>query len=76
MELKIKSRKLERTLTFSRPGNFYIFVDINGGAGSLGRQICRGGYNTGSTIGYDGDDEAEFARICRLWYRSFIREET
>lgn len=71
--LKIKSRKLNRTLTFSRPGDGYIFVDINGYSGTLGKQICKGGATTGSTISYSGDDKAVFDSVCRKWYRGFIR---
>lgn len=73
MELTIKSRKLKRTLTFSRPGRAYIFVDINGMSGTLGQQICAGGALSGSTLQHYGDDYKEFERICRSWYRSYMR---
>lgn len=75
MKLKINSRKLGQTLTFSRPGKAYIYVDINGESGTLGRQICRGGSLMGSTIAYEGDDPEVFKQICRNWYRSRIRKE-
>ena len=72
MNITINSRKLNQALTFSRPGPNYIYVDINGQPGTLGRQICSGGSLMGGTITYAGSDEAEFARICRNWYRSYI----
>jgi hypothetical protein len=73
MELKIHSKKLERTITFSRPGNSYIYADLNGKSGTLGRQICKDGLLSGSALSYDGDDQAEFEAICRRWYRSHMR---
>jgi len=74
MELKINSKKLERTITFSRPGNSYIYVNLNGKPGTLGQQICKGGaVMSGSALSYDGDDQAEFEAICRRWYRSHMR---
>lgn len=75
MELKIKSRKLGRTITFSRPGSSYIFADLNGKPGTLGCQICSGGGTMGSTLSYDGDDQERFAAICRRWYRAHVRGE-
>lgn len=71
MELTIKSRKLNREITFSRPGSSYIFADLNGKSGTMGNQICAGGSTMGSTLSYDGDDQAEFDAICRRWYRSY-----
>jgi len=75
MELKINSRKLGRTITFSRPGSSYIFADLNGKSGTLGCQICRGGGTMGSTLSYSGDDQAQFEAICRRWYRAHVRQE-
>lgn len=75
MELTIKSRKLNQEITFSRPGSHYIYASLNGQHGTLGCQICDGGRTMGSTIGYSGDDQADFAKICRRWYRAFIRAE-
>lgn len=73
MELQITSRKLGRTITFSRPGSSYIYADLNGQSGTLGNQICAGGRTMGSTLSHDGDNRAEFERICRRWYRAHIR---
>lgn len=75
MTFSIKSKKLNREITFSRPGNHYIFADLNGQPGTLGKQICVGGGTMGSTISYSGDDDKEFARICRNWYRLYIKDE-
>lgn len=72
MVLQINSKKLSRKLTFSRPGNFYIFVDMSGKPGTLGEQICAGGRIFGDTLGYSGDDMVEFNRICRAWYKSYV----
>lgn len=75
MEMKINSRKLGRTITFSRPGSSYIFADLNGQPGTLGCQICSGGGTMGSTLSYSGDDQAQFEAICRRWYRAHVRGE-
>lgn len=75
MKTTIKSRKLNKTVTFSRPGKHYIFVDLNGKEGTLGNQICARGSLMGSTLEYAGDDEAEFSRICRNWFRAYLKNE-
>lgn len=75
MKLEINSRKLGRTLTFSRSGSHYVYVDINNQPGTLGEQICHGGSFRGSTVEYSGDDQEEFNKICRNWYRSYIKDE-
>ena len=45
MELTIKSRKLNKDVTFFKnnyaKGLCYIFVDLNGKKGTLGKQICK-----------------------------------
>jgi hypothetical protein len=73
MECVIKSKKLGRTLTFSRPGSSHIYVDLNGQPGFLGRQICAGGATSGSTLEYSGNCETAFKYICRSWHRSYVR---
>lgn len=75
MELTIKSRKLDRTITFSRPGKSHIFANLNGKPGTLGTQICAGGRTMGDTVRYSGDDKERFEKICRCWYRAYIRNE-
>lgn len=69
MEFTVKSKKLNKDITFSRPGKSYIYVDINGGEGTLGLQICKGTV----CIAYSGDDQLEFNKICRNWYRKYIK---
>ena len=77
-EFSIKSRKLGKTLTFNCNADDedpkhkygYIFVDLNGQPGCLGRQICEGGSLTGNTL---MSDEKNFENVCRNWYRAYIR---
>ena len=73
MEFKIKSRKLGRTVTFSRPSKSYIFVDLNKKEGILGLQICKNGKLHGSTITYEGNSQKDFERVCRKWWRNYLR---
>lgn len=73
MRHTIKSKILEADLEFSRPGSSYVYVNINGQSGTLGRQICANGELMGSTIMYSGSDEKAFAAICRNWYRAYCR---
>jgi hypothetical protein len=75
MEMTIKSRRLAREITFSRPGSGYIFCDMGHTplVGSLGAQICEGGRISGSTLSYRGDDPKAFRRICRAWWRAYLR---
>ena len=72
-EYTIKSRKLKQDITFTRPGSDYIYVDMNGQPGTLGLQICSGGYLAGSTVGYSGDDVDAFKKVCRNWWQKYIR---
>lgn len=76
MKLTINSRKLGRPVTFSRPGKYYVFADLNGQPGTLGKQICKGGWLSGSTISYSGDDPEQFERFCRRWFRSYLRNQS
>lgn len=73
MHTTINSRILDKKLTFSRPGNGYIYVDINGQPGTLGRQIGERGFLTGGMISYTGTDTNEFKKICRNWLNSYIK---
>ncbi len=50
-------------------------MNLNGQPGQLGNQICDGGSTMGNTISYGGDDEAHFERICRNWWKAFLRSE-
>lgn len=73
MKYTIKSRKLGKDVTFTRPGAGYIYVDLNGQHGSLGQQICRGGELMGDTIAYHGEDWENFKYICRRWWKAHLR---
>ena len=74
MQLTIYSRSRGRTFTFSRPGPDHIYLDTTGNhPGTLGQQPCEVGAFRGRTLTYAGSDEAEFARICRRWYRAYTR---
>jgi len=74
MKITINSRALGRKITFTRPGSSYVYVDLNGQPGTLGNQICDCGKLLGNAITYSGDDEAVFGRICRYWFRAYLRD--
>lgn len=76
--LTIKSTAIGDEVIFSRPGRYYIYVDLNGQQGSLGQQICQGGELLGDTLGVHGDDEtaqARFEKTCRTWWKSYLRKQ-
>ena len=73
MQFKINSKKLNRAVTFSRPGSYYIYADLNGKPGTLGNQICERGSTMGNTLGYDGESYGEFEKVCRKWYRKYLK---
>lgn len=72
MQFTINSRKLDKAITFSRPGKSYIFANLNGQSGTLGNQICQGGSITGSTLAYTDNSQPEFERICRNWWKLYL----
>ena len=79
MQFTIYSRKLKRDITFSRPSNYYIFVDLNGQSGYLGQQICKQGGFSGSCLGvsgddYDSDTQSRFERICKNWWKTYCAQ--
>lgn len=76
MNLTIDSRKLGHEIAFYRPGSDYIFVDLTPrqtAPGTLGQQICDHGSLMGSTMGYRGESQAVFERICRRWWKAYTR---
>ena len=73
MQLTINSKILNKKITFSIPGNSYVFVDINGQPGTLGKQICAGGYTLGDTLSYSGQNQSDFESICHRWYRAYVK---
>lgn len=75
MELIIKSKKLNRSLIFYKKMNgetikSYIFVNLNGNSGCLGKQLCEHGLLIGATIACTDRD---FKKECRKWYRQFVK---
>jgi len=71
MIYSIKSRKLKREIVFSKRSNTedgYIFVNLNGKDGYLGKKICKGGYITGETI---TASDTDFKKVCKKWLRQF-----
>jgi len=69
----INSRKLGRKITFCVPeGTLYIYVDLNGGEGTLGRQICDGGKLFGETMIYYPNHD-DLAKIAKKWWKQYIR---
>ena len=82
MEFTIKSKKLNRDITFFCSGDSgYIYVNLNGQHGTLGNQICKGGSLSGNTLyhSYSGDNDkqnlARFGIVCRAWWRSYLRHQ-
>ena len=74
MRFSINSRKLGGVVEFSRPGSEYIYVDFSEkNPGSLGHQICYGGGFSGATMSYGGEDMEKFERICRNWFRNYLK---
>jgi hypothetical protein len=70
MEITIKSRKLGREFTFWKSaGDNYVY-DSTYQPGTLGKQICEGGYYSGNTL--TATDES-FEGVCRRWLRSYVK---
>lgn len=62
LEFTIKSRKLQKTVTFCRPIDFHIYVDLNGQEGSQGWILLKNGYSKfdfpfEDCLGVYGDDD-------------------
>lgn len=76
MELTINSKTMKQPVCFYRSISGYIHVDLSGTRDypvSLGYPICDGGTMIGRRISYAGESDAEFARICRNWFKSYLR---
>ena len=70
MELTIKSRT-EGTFSFwMNDTGGYIFLESDEKPGTLGQQICKGGYFSGSTLRATPDT---FEKVCRNWYRGYMK---
>lgn len=69
----IKSRKLNRELTFFRvDGGSYVYINLNGEYGTDGNQICKGGRLIGVPISYYGNTQEGFKRTCRSWLKQYL----
>lgn len=72
MKCTIKSKY--GLVTFSRPQRYYVYIDFDGRhPGTLGRQICRGGNLLGSTITFESDNATAFSRMCKKWWKQYLR---
>lgn len=71
MIYRIKSRKLKREIVFSKRSNTedgYIFVNLNGKDGFLGKKICKNGYLQGEAI---TSTDQDFEKICKRWLNQY-----
>ena len=68
------SSKVHGKVTFSVPsakrGYGYVYVDLNGGHGTLGDQICNRGSLIGSTVSCSPES---LETVARSWYRAYMR---
>ena len=70
----LHSKRINRTITFSRPGKSAVYVDMTPDQkwpGTLGEQLCEGGKREGDTISFCGKDQDDFKKLCRKWLRAF-----
>lgn len=67
-EFSINSKILGTKITFYRPSSYYIYTDY--GKPNTMKQIVK----KGSCLGYSGSNQKEFEKVCRLWYRSHIKQ--
>ena len=75
MRTTINTREFGELEFFTGNGTDYVFVDINGRSGTLGNQICDNGGLMGSTISYRGGSPIDFEKICRRWWRAYLRKQ-
>lgn len=70
MRITIHSR-LDGPLSFWMPDNGgYVRIERDHDTGTLGQQICYGGYYRGNTVSSTPDS---FPRDVRRWYRAYRR---
>lgn len=73
LKFTIKSSKLGKEINFFRAeGCSYVYADLNGGHGTTGNQICKGGKLLGNTISYYGNDLEGFKRVCHNWLKQYL----
>jgi len=72
-EFTINSREHGK-VTFSIPsakrGYGYVYVDLNGGSGTLGDQICDHGRMIGSTVSCTPEN---LETVARSWWSAYLR---
>ena len=82
MRLTIKAKKEIETFNktqkpvfeFWAPDNGgYVRLESDGKSGTSGQQICDGGCFSGPTVSCS---PANFKRVCRSWYRAYMRAAT
>ena len=69
---EVKSKILGKTLIFGNYGTGYIWVDVNGKAGTEGVQLM---YNIGNNLrsAYECPDKEGFTKACKAWYNKYIK---
>lgn len=70
MNTTITSRSAGMFSFWMSDGGGYIFLESEGKPGTLGDQICKGGYFTGSCLSATPET---FEKVCHSWYRSWFR---
>lgn len=76
MELKIKSKAFGETFTFEKDSSSsYVFLWRGSDEDSERVQICEGGgFWDGPTVMSSGDDQKQFEKTCRSWYRAHLKK--
>jgi hypothetical protein len=75
MRTTINTREFGELTFFTGNGTNYVFVDINGQPGTLGKQICDGGGLMGSTISCRSTRPSDFEKLCKKWWRNYLRDQ-
>lgn len=73
MKTTINTKDHGKVTFFVQCSGGYVWVDLNGKPGTLGKQICQGGYMTGSTLSHNAESQADFDRFCRNWWAAHLR---
>ena len=71
MELTINNRKIGEITFYMRSSGGYVYADLNGKPGTMGRQICESGSLMGNTIISTGSG---FEKTCRNWLRKYVSD--
>lgn len=71
MKLTINNRKIGKVTFFMSSGGGYVYADLNGKPGAMGRQICERGSLMGNTI---ISTESGFKKTCRNWLGKYVSD--